>query len=605
MDMGQEELSKELTSLCLDLQSKYQNDRRIVKVLEDCLSTSKAILPFISNYDVTQTHKANGYRTILMKFISLLQYSLASYNQNNTDSLFALLDFYLSNLIQCDKWITDDQVTGSTTRVSQSLDTLLNYIKTYYKHADASELLFSSLGRNYDHTKVGIALANLYRFILATSVPDSAWVRMKNLFSSKCRLNYIRSYYNRPTIGEVLRFVSKSESVFMTTIYPFLAFSRHPYTLRTVTIPSHRPYIVYHDEEAKDFRIVRNTVDPEDAKYHLKCLIFKSSSNSNETASEKGADSHQKSVDYSKCVFIYIHGGGFVMGTTELTKNFLPSLCCKMPGLTVVAVHYEPCPGYKFPSQTQQSLDATLFFTSARKEVESILGFYPTSYLLGGDSSGSVNSASTLVAINEINQLKEREEEASTDGPEVKVPFPAAFVGVYPLFYVGPMLSPSLLAGFKDVVLFPNLMLHMGFCQLPDLKNGTSFDRLNSTVPWFTKDESEILPVINEYEYFFQSPYFSPLCYKNWSQIAPFVDLILFTVHDDPLLDLALTMVPIWKAAGGQVDLNVAPRLKHGCFYFMAISRVLVKSLRKPIDEAENVLVKSIKSVLEKKILPN
>ena len=590
MKLREEGVSKKLTCLSLDVQTKFASDERVVDTIEKTLSICREIIPSLSSYDVSVQHEANGYRSLFTRYFSLLEYSLTSCDNNHIESLLPLLRFYSSSFSRCAKWIEADQKDGTRQHFTISLKELISTVQTYYEHADQSDLLFSRVGRNFDLSPTGIRLANLFHTILAFTQIDSPWNKLKALFDKQYRRKFLHRYYSRPTFDEVVNFIALSDSIFMTHIHPYLAFSSYPYSLQQKLLPYHRPYVIFHDQDEKQLRLQRNTSKEEIERDRVKCFIYRS------TEQSKESDAH-----YEETVLIYMHGGGFVVEATEITKNYLPSLTTKLPGLTVIAVHYDAAPAAKFPRATQQLLDAILFFTSGTSQVEDVLGFKPKQYLLGGDSSGAVNSLAALAALNEIKNMQDTTTISVVNGDEsaANISFPVAYLGVYPLFYIGPMISPSILAGYKDVVLFPHFMLHMGTCQLDELKSGASIPKINQSDPWFSKsDDDSVIQTFKEYEYIFSSPFFSPFCYDKWHQVAPHVDLIIFTLHDCPLLDFALSMVPIWEKNGGSVHLEVVEKLKHGCFYFMAIAKLFYRPLFNSIDEAENLIVKRVKHVL-------
>lgn len=80
-------------------------------------------------------------------------------------------------------------------------------------------------------------------------------------------------------------------------------------------------------------------------------------------------------------VLIWIHGGAFIAGTSEGTRNYAIQLAHQ--GIIVVAMNYAYAPRYPFPVQIKQVDELLVHLENMRKLPSNI------PYVIGGDSAGA------------------------------------------------------------------------------------------------------------------------------------------------------------------------------------------------------------------------
>lgn len=88
-------------------------------------------------------------------------------------------------------------------------------------------------------------------------------------------------------------------------------------------------------------------------------------------------------VERPRAIVVWLHGGGFVLGSLEETDNFARALAAAS-GAAVVAVDYRMAPEHKFPVAVNDGLAAVLWASARRGELAG--GEVPL--FVGGDSAG-------------------------------------------------------------------------------------------------------------------------------------------------------------------------------------------------------------------------
>lgn len=106
-----------------------------------------------------------------------------------------------------------------------------------------------------------------------------------------------------------------------------------------------------------------------------------------------------------KPIFFYIHGGGFISGTTSLRRPY----CCRMAkaGYFVVNIGYRVAPEKQFPNQFYDILEAIDFVIDRCYEYN----LDPNKIVIGGESAGAYLSC----YIAEMTKKKELYEQFSID----------------------------------------------------------------------------------------------------------------------------------------------------------------------------------------------
>jgi acetyl esterase len=219
-------------------------------------------------------------------------------------------------------------------------------------------------------------------------------------------------------------------------------------------------------------------------------------------------------------VYLYIHGGGWVLGGADETDQRLYDVA-QATGLHVVSVEYRLAPEHPYPAGPDDCEDAALWVL---REAASELGA-PARFAIGGDSAGAHLSAVTLLRLRDRHDVTGGFEKANL------------VFGAYDL-----SLTPSQrLWGERNLVL---------------------------STPVLRRFTDQFLPGMDPEAR--RHPDVSPL-YADLRGMPP----ALFTVgSNDPLLDDSLFMEARWRAAGAATDLRVWPEAVHGFVAFpLAVAR--------------------------------
>jgi epsilon-lactone hydrolase len=106
-------------------------------------------------------------------------------------------------------------------------------------------------------------------------------------------------------------------------------------------------------------------------------------------------------------VLVYLHGGGYGIGSVRSHTDIMCRLCAETGGL-VLGVDYRLAPEYRFPAQLEDALTVYRWLLKDRK-------FAPERVILAGESAGGALTISTMVAAR-----------------DQKLPLPAAAVCLSP-----------------------------------------------------------------------------------------------------------------------------------------------------------------------------
>lgn len=208
-------------------------------------------------------------------------------------------------------------------------------------------------------------------------------------------------------------------------------------------------------------------------------------------------------------VYLHIHGGGWVLGSSTQQDVGLWRLANEA-GVAVVSVDYRLAPEHPYPAGADDCEAVALWLAKAAGDE-----FGADRLVIGGESAGAHLAAVTL--------LRLRDRHGITD------PFVGANL-VYGAFDLS--MTPSQRSwGDRNLVLSTPIMAWFYDCFLPGL----------------TTDER-------------RDPDISPL-YADLAGLPP----ALFSVGTlDPLLDDSLFMSARWKVAGNEATLRVYPDAIHG-----------------------------------------
>ena len=163
-------------------------------------------------------------------------------------------------------------------------------------------------------------------------------------------------------------------------------------------------------------------------------------------------------------VMMYLHGGGYIMGTTKMYHNMLVRLA-NAAGVRVLTVDYRLAPENKFPAALNDSIKAYKWLLSK--------GYEPNKIVIAGDSAGGGLTLATLLKIRSLG-----------------LGMPAAAVCVSPWTDLA-LTSKSLQANSKiDPVLDYNLLKYFADCCV-----GEEGDRCDPFVSPFYADLTGLPPL--------------------------------------------------------------------------------------------------------------
>ncbi|MFG0215405.1 alpha/beta hydrolase [Brevibacillus porteri] len=227
-------------------------------------------------------------------------------------------------------------------------------------------------------------------------------------------------------------------------------------------------------------------------------------------------------------LFVYYHGGGWVMGDLE-TVDASCRMLAHLSGRIVVSVDYRLAPEHKFPVPVADSYAALKWVS----ENASSINGSTSDLVVGGDSAGGNLSAVLSLLAKDQN------------GPAIK-----AQVLIYPVTDMR-FDSPSYMEFQEGFGLNRDLML------------------------WFSNH------YIN-HEYDKGNPYVAPLSARDLSNLPP---AIVITAECDVLRDEGMAYAERLKNAGVRVEAVCEKGLVHGYFTNMAVFPEQIKATISRITE--------------------
>ncbi len=233
-------------------------------------------------------------------------------------------------------------------------------------------------------------------------------------------------------------------------------------------------------------------------------------------------------------VYLYIHGGGWVLGAANQQDVRLWRFATEAR-LAVVSVEYRLAPEHPFPAGPDDCEDAALWVVR-----QAAAEFGTGRLLIGGESAGAHLAVLTLLRLRDRHSVE------------------GAFSGANLIFgcYDMSMTPSQRLWGDRNLVLSGPIMAWFGSHFLPGMDAEAK-----------------------------RSPEISPL-FANLSGMPP----ALFTVGTlDPLLDDSLFMHARWRAAGAESRLLLCEEAVHGFNAFPiavaeAANRAQIEFLRSPAE---------------------
>ncbi|MFC5589024.1 alpha/beta hydrolase [Sporosarcina soli] len=213
-------------------------------------------------------------------------------------------------------------------------------------------------------------------------------------------------------------------------------------------------------------------------------------------------------------LFVYYHGGGWVLGDLE-TSDAGCRLLAEKTGRVVVSVDYRLAPEHRFPVPVEDSYAALCWAHKHAAELNAV----GADIVVGGDSAGG-NLATVMTMLSQEN-----------DGPSI-----VAQALIYPVTNLD-FTTSSYEKFAEGYGLDKELMIWFG--------------------EYYINDEKE-----------FKDPLVSPLLHKNVSALPP---AIIVAAENDVLLDEGVQYRDRLKEAGVPVDYVQIEGSVHGYFSNMAL----------------------------------
>ncbi len=238
-------------------------------------------------------------------------------------------------------------------------------------------------------------------------------------------------------------------------------------------------------------------------------------------------------------VILYIHGGGWTLGSTAFYESVIRKLAAATPAV-VVSPDYALAPEHPFP-QAVDDCYAALKWTAQHAQD---YGADPSKLIVAGDSAGG-NLAAVMA-------LKSKEE----NGP--KIAFQALF---YPSVDISSTASDSAKCFSKGYFLTADAMVTFRSFYLPDPKD------------W-------------------DNPYASPLKAKDVTGLPP---ALITTAGCDPLLSDGEAYAKKLRDAGVAVTYHLEPNIFHGYLGFLNKDLIISPRAEKTLDYAASVIRDNVK----------
>ncbi|MFD4932171.1 alpha/beta hydrolase [Peribacillus butanolivorans] len=213
-------------------------------------------------------------------------------------------------------------------------------------------------------------------------------------------------------------------------------------------------------------------------------------------------------------VFLYLHGGGWVLGDLETVDVPCRSIATQAECI-VVSVDYRRAPEYKFPTPLEDCYEAAIWVANHAREWKGD----PTRIAIGGDSAGGNLAASVT--------LKARNQEGPT------------FV--------------------SQILIYPVTSLSF---DTPSYKaNGEGYFLTLDSMAWFARQ------YLDKEEDMFNA-YAAPLLAKDLSGLPP---ALVITAEYDPLHDEGLAYANRLREVGVSVEYTCYEGMIHGFFWMAGI----------------------------------
>ena len=179
--------------------------------------------------------------------------------------------------------------------------------------------------------------------------------------------------------------------------------------------------------------------------FHSSEIIFKKykerKEKSNSLIKNFNIFSKNKAIINSDTLFIHIHGGAYILGSTFSQENYLRDWC-KYLGIPFLGIDYGLAPSHHYPDQINDCFQAYMWILKNAKE-ELCLDI--KNIIISGDSAGANLVFSLVFLLITINQYE-----------NLEIKLPDLLLIEYPTTYSGEdNVTNSLISSLKDLVFDP------------------------------------------------------------------------------------------------------------------------------------------------------
>ena len=156
-------------------------------------------------------------------------------------------------------------------------------------------------------------------------------------------------------------------------------------------------------------------------------------------------------------LFIHIHGGAYIAGSTFDQENYLREWCKKF-GIPFLGIDYGLSPAHKYPEPVNDCFQAYMWILKNAKEE---LNMDIKNIILSGDSAGAIMLLSLVYLLITINQYE-----------NMNIKLPDLLLIEYPTTYCGEdNVTNSLILSIKDLVFDPIFLKYVRDSYVGSYKN--------------------------------------------------------------------------------------------------------------------------------------
>ena len=224
--------------------------------------------------------------------------------------------------------------------------------------------------------------------------------------------------------------------------------------------------LIYVAEENKDKPLYYEKIAKEEKKNYVSTRMF----NASEILFKKDLEKKKSLLSSLKpfsnkklnrenfdTLFIHIHGGAYIAGSTFDQENYLREWSKKL-GIPFLGIDYGLSPMHKYPEPVNDCFQAYMWILkNAKQEFNMDI----RNIIISGDSAGAIMVLSLVYLLITINQYE-----------NVNIKLPDLILLEYPTTYCGEdNVTNSLILSIKDMVFDPVFLKYVRDCYVGDYKN--------------------------------------------------------------------------------------------------------------------------------------